>query len=538
MNTFDTDPEVPESSGPDGPWFVRVPALPLRALHSAWAEQPGCLLLESGCEHPATGRYSFLMRQPVHWLLTHQSRLQDWQQLRDQVAWFRTDAGPDLPPFIGGAAGLVSYDWCRAMEHIESPRRDDFQVPGLAMGVYDVVIAWDHVRDASWIISTGYPQPSGPSRRRVACDRLKETWRQVEAVTGNTADQSPGRQWDIDRGKNGRSASYQSAVLDQSRYFPMDPDREGVPVGLLTATRMEDYRQSIERAIEYLRAGDIFQVNLSQQLVAPIPDSAAGYYQRLRVNNPAPMMAYFNLGNHQIVSASPERLFSVRDQWVETRPIKGTCPRTGTELIDELAAKELRASGKNCAENIMIVDLLRNDLSLVCEDRSVQVTELCSVEPYQFVQHLTSVVRGRLVEGNTAWDVMPAIFPGGSISGAPKVRAMEIINELEPVARGAYCGSLGYLSFAGDGNAGQADWSILIRTATVCGQWCQIPVGGGIVLDSDPESEFQETLTKARGMLVSLTDTDSPQAMGVRRESTESKLATAVGRTPGSGDPS
>jgi len=297
-----------------------------------------------------------------------------------------------------------------------------------------------------------------------------------------------------------------SAHLDSNHYHRLElpasdwdgPDCRQVLSGWSTA----EYHQALLRAAAYLKAGDIFQVNLAQQLIVPLRHSSTEFYRRMRHFNQAPFAAYFELGNHQLISASPERLVSVRGDRVETRPIKGTCRLTGDMDADARAAGELGQSEKNCAENIMIVDLLRNDLSRICLPESIEVTQLCGLETYRHVQHLVSVIRGRLPAAASAWDLLPALFPGGSITGAPKVRAMEIINELEPLARGAYCGSLGYIAFPAASGRAHADWNILIRTATLCGQWCQIPVGGGIVLGSDPAAEFRETLDKARGMLL------------------------------------
>ncbi|HWB01339.1 MAG TPA: anthranilate synthase component I family protein, partial [Pirellulales bacterium] len=261
----------------------------------------------------------------------------------------------------------------------------------------------------------------------------------------------------------------------------------------------DEYLRAVERAIEYIRAGDIFQVNLSQRLLHPAHDGSVAIYLRLRERNPATFAAYFDLGKFQIVSASPERLLQSIDGQVEARPIKGTRPRAARPEADLFAGDELQASEKDRAENVMIVDLLRNDLSRVCTADSVRVTQLCHVERYEFVQHLVSAVRGTLRPPMDAIDLVRAAFPGGSITGAPKVRAMQIISELEPTARGAYCGALAYLGFDGS-----FDSSILIRTITAGGGWWQAPVGGGIVAQSDPQAESDETWHKAEGLLRAL----------------------------------
>jgi para-aminobenzoate synthetase component 1 len=241
-------------------------------------------------------------------------------------------------------------------------------------------------------------------------------------------------------------------------------------------------------------------VNLSQRLLYTAGDGdAVSLYRRLRQCNPAPFAGYFDLGEFQIVSASPERFLQVRDRQVETRPIKGTRPRTGDPDVDRAAEAELLASEKDRAENVMIVDLLRNDLSRVCTPESVRVSQLCGVEAYEYVLHLVSAVRGRLRDECSPIDLLRAAFPSGSVTGAPKVRAMEIIAELEPTARGAYCGALGYLGFDGS-----LDLNVLIRTITAGRGWWQFPVGGGIVAQSSPQREYEETWHKAEGILRSL----------------------------------
>jgi para-aminobenzoate synthetase component 1 len=233
----------------------------------------------------------------------------------------------------------------------------------------------------------------------------------------------------------------------------------------------------------------------------PARDDSASLYLRLRRRNAAPFAGYFDLGDFQIVSASPERFLQVRRGEVEARPIKGTRRRTAWPEADLFAGDELRQSEKDRAENVMIVDLLRNDLSRVCLPESVRVSQLCQIEVYEYVQHLVSAVRGTLRPGLGPLDLVRAAFPGGSITGAPKVRAMEIIAELEPTARGPYCGSLMYLGFDGTFDA-----SILIRTITAGRGWWQFPVGGGIVAQSSPEREYEETWHKAEGMVKGLED--------------------------------
>jgi para-aminobenzoate synthetase component 1 len=268
---------------------------------------------------------------------------------------------------------------------------------------------------------------------------------------------------------------------------------------LTSSFSAEGYRKAVRRAIDYIYAGDVFQVNLAQRLLHPARSASVDLYCRLRERNPAPFAGYLDGGGWQIASASPERFIRVADGRVETRPIKGTRGRVLRPEADLFAGDELRMSEKDRAENIMIVDLLRNDLSRSCRPESVRVSQLCGLETYQYVQHLVSVVEGTLRDDCTPIDLLRTSFPGGSITGAPKIRAMEIIAELEPTARGAYCGALGYL-----GVDGGMDTSILIRTVTASRGWWQLPVGGGIVAQSNPVEEYEETWHKAAGMLQAL----------------------------------
>ncbi len=374
----------------------------------------------------------------------------------------------------------MSYDLGRSLERLPSPAFDEFGVPALAIGLYDVVLAVDHLERRAWIVSQGFPETEPVARRRRAAQRLEQfrTWLAAGVRASNP---------------NVRTA--QRLPLEQlAPQFPMVG-----PAGLSSNFSAAGYLAAIRRAIEYIHAGDVFQVNIAQRLLFPAHDDSVNLYLRLRQRNAATFAGYFDLGETQIASASPERFLQVRDRQVEARPIKGTRSRIARPEADLYSGDELLQNEKDRAENVMIVDLLRNDLSRVCQAESVRVTELCRLESYEFVQHLVSAVRGTLADKRTALDLVRAAFPGGSITGAPKVRAMEIIAELEPTARGAYCGSLGYLGFDGT-----LDTSILIRTFTAAGGWWQAPVGGGIVAQSVPEREYEETWHKATGLLRAL----------------------------------
>lgn len=456
------------------------PAPDPEAAFVAFAARPHCLFLDSALRDARLGRYSFLTADPFEYWEADAESSAGLERLRSAVARWpaRTIAG--LPPFQGGAAGLLSYDLSRSLERIPRPRFDEFSLPAVAIGLYDTVLAFDHVEHRAWILSHGIPESDPAARRQRASQRVD----QFLAWLSGSGD-GPSRR---------DSPSDRLSAKDFAPQFPT-----GVLPNLTSNFSADAYRAAIQRAIDYIYAGDVFQVNLAQRLLYPALDDAVSLYLRLRRRNPATFAAYFDLGDTQIVSASPERFVRVLRGQVEARPIKGTRRRTRLPEADLFAGDELLKSEKDRAENVMIVDLLRNDLSRVCDAGSVRVTQLCGLETYQFVQHLVSAVAGRLAPGNTALDLVVAAFPGGSITGAPKVRAMEIIAELEPTARGAYCGSLGYSGFDG-----AMDLSILIRTITASRGWWQLPVGGGIVAQSQPQAEWEETWHKAAGLIESL----------------------------------
>jgi len=448
------------------------------------AAKPHSLLLDSAMRDERLGRYSFLTADPFAWFTAAPGEQNALDRLEIELERWPAATRADLPPFQGGAAGLLSYDLGQSLERLPAPRCDEFQLPALAIGLYDTVLAIDHVQHRAWLISQGFPETEPARRRQRAAERIHEFERWLRApLPIQTAWHSPTAD---DRGP--------LSAGELAPQFPMPG-----PPGMTSNFRAADYQAIVQRAIDYIYAGDVFQVNLAQRLLYPAQGDALSLYLRLRQCNPAPFAGWFDLGGSQIVSASPERFLSVRDRRVEARPIKGTRRRTAWVEADLFAGDELLESEKDRAENVMIVDLLRNDLSRVCQAQSVRVTQLCALETYRFVQHLVSAVEGTLRPEATMIDLLRAAFPGGSITGAPKVRAMEIIAELEPTARGAYCGSLGYLGFDGS-----ADLSILIRTITASGGWWQFPVGGGIVSASSPAREYEETWHKAEGLLRAL----------------------------------
>lgn len=420
-------------------------------------------------------RYSFVTADPVRWIT---SRTDDpapvtFADLQSNIDEYTCDHVDDIPPFQGGVAGLFGYDLCHLTEKLPRPKFDEFRVPDLAVGVYEWVIAWDHLKGQAWMVA----------RNDRALDQVRKVMNKVaspESAKGVGNDHPPGR--------------------------PRPSQIQGVPPNLLVPNQditsnftRPEFEKAVARAVEYTHAGDCFQVNVAQRLLAPWQDPLT-LYGRLRKRNEAPFAGYFDLGEYVIASASPERFLKVDSLGhVETRPIKGTRARRADPEQDEKLRRELLSSPKDRAENVMIVDLLRNDLGKVCEYGSINVKKVCELESYRTVHHLVSEVVGKLRTGSTAIDLLRGAFPGGSVTGAPKVRAMQIIAELEPTVRGPYCGSLGYLGFDGS-----MDTNILIRTFTLGGGYAQFPVGAGIVADSDPSTEYDETLAKAEGLIRAL----------------------------------
>jgi para-aminobenzoate synthetase component I len=448
----------------------------------AFAPLPFSFFLDSGMDPQKLGRYSFMGSDPF---LVVRSRGNEITLLRDGVEekrrgnpfdilgeLLKTYAINDsrLPvPFTGGAVGYFSYDLCHFIEKLPKNAKDDLNLPECYLGFYDAIVAYDHLGGETYLISTGFPELDEEKRQRRAELRISELRNMVMLAPPPSAIKET-------RDKNLKlKANFTHA----------------------------DYLEAVAKAREYICAGDIFQVNLSQRLEVDINTTPYELYKRLRKINPAPFANYLNFDGVSIVGASPERFLKVRGDWVETRPIKGTKPRGKTPKEDKELAESLKKSVKDRAENIMIVDLERNDIGRVCRYGTVKVTELAILETYPTVFHLTSTVVGQLREGKNVIDLLKATFPGGSITGAPKVRAMEIIDELEPTRRSVYTGSLGYLSFNGD-----MDLNIVIRTFIIKDGRAYFQVGGAIVYDSEPEAEYIETLDKGRALIRALSLSD------------------------------
>ncbi len=443
------------------------------AAFARFAGDPFALFFDSALKHPGHGRYAFIAAGPFRTLIAKEGvitldgrsfRGDPFDALRGELARHRQPSLPGAPPFQGGAAGYFAYDLCHHLERLPAPPPEDggMAFPDMAIGFYDAVVAFDLWDRRAWIVSTGHPERGAGDRRARAMDRARE-------IAARLAGPAP----------------------------PLPPTGPGQPVSWDSNFTPESYKAAVAKVIDYIWAGDIFQANLSQCFRAHLPGSFDSFrlYLDLRRLNPAPFAAYFNFGDVVIASSSPERYLKVRGDMVETRPIKGTRPRGMMPPEDAALADVLRESAKDRCENVMIVDLLRNDLSRVCRDHSVHVPELCALESYATVHHLVSTVTGRLREGQGPVDLLRAAFPGGSITGAPKVRAMEIIAELEPTRRGPYCGAMGYIGFDG-----AMDTNIAIRSLAFKDRTCVFQAGGGIVADSDPALEYTETLDKAKAL--------------------------------------
>ncbi len=429
---------------------------------------PYSLIFDSADRAHNAARYSFIVSHPIETIESKDGRitLTNWEEqtvvegdpfdvIKGRLNHWIPDAQTvrGLPPFQGGVAGYFGYDLGRDLENLPDIAARHADMPDMAVGIYDQVIAFDHQKNQAWIIT--YADTYHNARKK---------------------------------------QDYLLGLIDNPPALPL---YNGTDLDWHSNFEADEYIDMVARVVDYIRAGDIFQANLSQRFDAPLPEGfdPFAHYINMHIVNPAPFATYMNCGNFKISSASPERFITVKDGKVETRPIKGTRPRSGSPTMDKIYRRALIDSEKDRAENTMIVDLLRNDLSKTCLAKSIEVTDLCKLETFASVHHLVSTVRGTLKKNKTALDVLRGAFPGGSITGAPKIRAQEIIEELEPSRRGVYCGSMGYVGF--DGNM---DSNILIRTLVYEADKVSFQVGGGIVADSNPDEEYQETFDKAEAI--------------------------------------
>jgi len=453
--------------------YPLVEELPMQDPLAIFARVPreGALWLDSAATSKQ-GRYSFIAFSPFQMVVCKNDPENPWDTLTTLFHRYHLDPISELPPFQGGIAGVFGYGLGEYLEKLPRSVVDDLAFPDLMVGCYDLVIAFDHQTSRSWLFSSGFPELNEEKRLSHAKARMEYAKNLLELPSQ-------------------LAPVCKATVSDDAIHSPFTK---------------ASYEQMVKKVIEYIRAGDIFEANVSQCFSCELPQGLSPFdlYRRLRENNPAPFAAYMQVGECVIASASPERFLQLDAARVETRPIKGTRPRHANPQQDAANAKELHDSEKDWAENVMIVDLMRNDLSRVCLPHSIEVTQLCAVESFATVHHLVSVVKGQLSAELNAIDLLKATFPGGSITGAPKIRAMEIIAECEPTVRGPYCGSIGYLGFNGC-----TDLSITIRTFAMKGSKLTFQTGGAVTIDSDPHDEYEETLAKAKALRRTLTTVQS-----------------------------
>jgi anthranilate synthase component 1 len=451
-------------------------------LRAGEPEGAPCFLLESA-EQGQVGRYSFVGLRPRAVLRWSEGTLSEWSgeeaaageaasssrpapdpyaAVAEHLAVYRPAPIEGLPPFAGGAVGFFGYDLVRTVEPLGAPNPDPLGLPDMALMITDAMVVFDHLRHELTILACAFAEPDGSID--AAYDRAAATIEEMrERLRG--------------------------AVPVPARPTVSEPPQ------FVSNMEREQFEAAVERIVEYVYAGDAFQVVPSQRFSAPAPVEAFSVYRGLRAVNPSPYMYFLEFGDFQLAGASPEPLVKVQDRRVETRPIAGTYPRGRSEDEDRRLAERLVNDAKERAEHVMLVDLGRNDLGRVCEYGSVEVDELMVVETYSHVLHIVSQVSGTLREGVTAMDVLRSALPAGTLSGAPKVRAMQIIDELEPVKRCSYGGAVGYLAWDGD-----LDTAIHIRTVVVKDGQLHVQAGGGTVADAKPSYEYTESVNKAKAV--------------------------------------
>lgn len=452
------------------PWAFEVAYVePFQALRML-SPSDKVIFFDSANFRPELGRYSYIALDPFLTLKFQQEKTyldgcyreaEPFALLEECFQNYQLDTIADLPPFQGGVAGVFCYDLLTQFEQVTLPNNST--APEMFLGFYDLVLAFDQTEKKAWIFSSGFPELDPVKRQQRAEQRYQEMLIKLQQIP------EPLPAYELSE--------------------------------IVSNFTEQEYCCAVEKIKQYIFDGDVFEVCLSQRFSCHYQDEVnpLSIYQRLRAINPAPFAAYLKFDELTLLSASPERFLQLRNNIVESRPIKGTCKRSNDPQIDQELAQALLTSEKDRAENAMIVDLLRNDLSKVCKDGTVNVANFAQLESYATVHHLVSSVTGELRPESNAIDLLQAAFPGGSITGAPKVRAMQIISEIEPDNRSAYCGNLVYLGFDGC-----MDSSILIRTMVMYQNELSFHAGGAVVLDSDPLSEYQETLNKAKALHTTL----------------------------------
>ncbi|MFQ5489076.1 MAG: aminodeoxychorismate synthase component I [Phycisphaerae bacterium] len=428
------------------------------------SRRSGAAVLESSAPHQLDGRFSILACDPVHTLSVPTDHPAPLDALAAELARFPVVAGPATGPFCGGWIGYISYETGLSVEGLRPTTRNDIDLPALRFTLYDTAGVFDHAAGRWQVVGVDWPGDSGIDRPALD-ERLDDL----------------------------------SDLIASAQPAP-EPDFTD-PIGPAptpNVTRRE-YLQAVDRVQAFIRTGDVYQVNFTQRFSTSTTTNPWDLYRRLRRANPAPFAALLQWDDRAILSASPELFLDLRGHRVITRPIKGTRPRTGDPGLDAIRRRELPASDKDRAELAMIVDLLRNDLGRVCRYGSVEVLASAELETHPTVYHLVGTVTGLLRARCDRMDLLKATLPGGSITGAPKIRAMQIIDALEPTCRSAYCGVIGYL-----GLDGSMALNLAIRTMIQQGEHLHLFAGGGIVADSDPADEYDESLAKAAGMMRAL----------------------------------
>lgn len=438
-------------------------------LLKAFADEPCLIFLDSSLKNQECGRYSLIAFDPFTALEESAQTCTSLVSLRQAFTPYIQDKKGEFLPFHGGLIGYLSYDYGLKQEKILRHSKPDINPPDVFFGFYDSVLVVDHFAKKLYVNSTGLPEKNIYLREKKAEERLKQI---IKKLSGFKEDPR------------------------QSFLFESAETEESLPLGCNFIKG--DYLTAVKRALDYIRRGDIYQVNLSQRFELDYLSSPAHsleIYKHLREMSPSSFGCYFQGKDYQVLSSSPERFLRLRNGVLQTKPMKGTAPRGKDFLEDRVLQNKLLYSSKDKAELLMITDLERNDLGRVCEYGSIAVKQMRNLEEYRTVFQTTSTIEGKLREDKDCFDALTACFPGGSVTGCPKIRAMQIIEELEPTARGLYTGSLGYISFSGN-----MDFNILIRTLLACQNKIYFQAGGGIVADSIPEYEYRETLIKSQAM--------------------------------------
>lgn len=494
-------------------------------------------LLESAEQGQHMGRYSFL-GVGARALVTYTAGRLTVQENGDRLevehadpfaaaaellSSYRTPADSNLPPLAGGLVGYFGYDLIRRLEPLPHPPPDDLGLPEMAFLLADTVLVFDHLKHTITVVANAFVDGrdiDGPYNRAVS--RIAD----VKARLGRPLGTAPGGVAETD----GPAAA--DGIGAASGEGPAAL-RSSAERSIASSMTREQYEAGVERIREYIYAGDVFQVVLSQRFSTPIDVSSFAVYRGLRAVNPSPYMYYIAFDDFALCGSSPEPLVTVHDGRVETRPIAGTRPRGANAAEDRRLVADLSANEKERAEHLMLVDLGRNDLGRVCVPGTVTVDELMAMEFYSHVIHMVSNVSGTLLDGLTPVDALKAAFPAGTVSGAPKIRAMQIIDELEPVRRGPYAGAIGYLSYGGD-----LDTCICIRTMIIKDGVAYLQAGAGIVADSDPAREFAETQSKAAALVRAIQlahDEFSGTAGGAAAVQPEASLDSAAAADSGAG---